>query len=169
MKSYAGIGSRDCPKEVFNQIVKTAYWLAMKGYTLRSGGADGCDKAKGQKEVYLPWAGFNSSKSAKVVHKKEAFEIAEKYHPRFNTLKDSVKKLQARNSHQVLGEDLGTPCDFVICYTKDGLGNGGTGQALRIAKDYNIPIFDFGKYPELGLCREEFKKFAQEHVNSTLS
>jgi hypothetical protein len=28
--------------------------------------------------------------------------------------------LQARNSHQVLGADLKTQSDFIICYTKDG-------------------------------------------------
>lgn len=60
-------------------------------------------------------------------------------------LKDGAKKLQARNSHQVLGLDLNTPSDFIICWTKGGKGIGGTGQALRIAKAYNIPIFDCGE------------------------
>lgn len=51
-------------------------------------------------------------------------------------------KLHARNCYQVLGADLRTPTQFVICWTPRGSGEGGTGQALRIAKAYNIPIFD---------------------------
>ena len=42
MKIYAGIGSRDCPKEILSVLAKTAYWLSNKGFILRSGGAEGC-------------------------------------------------------------------------------------------------------------------------------
>ena len=42
---------------------------------------------------------------------------------------------------------------------KGGKGNGGTGQALRIAKDYNIPIFDCGKYSDVRECAKELKRF----------
>ena len=31
---------------------------------------------------------------------------------------------------------------FVICWTKNGKGTGGTGQAIRIAKGFGIPVFD---------------------------
>lgn len=167
MKIYAGIGSRDCPKEILSVLAKTAYWLSNKGFILRSGGAEGCDKAfeygcdkaNGQKEIYLPWKGFNGSKSEYVVSDKKAFEMAAQYHPRYATLKDAAKRLQARNSHQVLGWNLETPSDCIICYTKNGKGEGGTGQALRIAKHYNIPIFDFGKYDDISKARKEFMEF----------
>lgn len=48
----------------------------------------------------------------------------------------------SRNSYQVLEKDLNTPVEFVLCWTKDGKASGGTGQAMRIAKDKNIPIFN---------------------------
>jgi hypothetical protein len=48
--------------------------------------------------------------------------------------------------HQILGEDLKTPCNLVVCYTAGGKGGGGTGQALRAAKDHNVPILDLGNY-----------------------
>ena len=48
----------------------------------------------------------------------------------------------ARNCHQVLGQDLKTPVDFIVCWTKDGGESGGTGQALRIARDLNIPVYN---------------------------
>lgn len=170
MRFYAGIGSRECPDEVLKLLAKTAYWLSKKGFTLRSGAADGCDaafeygcdKANGNKEIFLPWKGFNNSTSELIVKNPKAYEIARKYHPRFDSLKSGAKSLQARNSHQVLGWDLNTPVEFVLCYTKKGKGEGGTGQALRIAKEYNIPIFDFGIYNDINDCRSEFMEFIKQ-------
>lgn len=159
---YAGIGSRNTPKEVLDVFESIGKYLALQGFVLRSGGADGADRAfergckkrHGDCEIYLPWAGFNNSRSNLIVRNEKAFEIAKHYHPYWDNLKDGAKKLQARNSHQVLGADLKTPSEFIICYTKDGKGEGGTGQALRIAKDFGIPIFDAGAYETLS----EFKK-----------
>ena len=84
-KTYAGIGSRETPDDIIEFMMKCGAYLANKGYTLRSGGADGadlafergCDKYDGIKEIYLPWTGFNGSKSKLVVNKQEAFDIAE--------------------------------------------------------------------------------------------
>ena len=61
-------------------------------------------------------------------------------------LTPAVRKLHARNVYQILGKPVsaGQVSSFVVCYTPRGSGSGGTGQALRIAKAYNIPIFDYG-------------------------
>ncbi len=54
----------------------------------------------------------------------------------------------ARNCYQVLGEDLSTPVDFVVCWTPDGAESetsrktGGTGQAIRIAADLGIRVYN---------------------------
>ena len=45
----------------------------------------------------------------------------------------------ARNSYQVLGKNLDTPCNFIICYHQN---SGGTMQAVRIAKHYQIPVYN---------------------------
>ncbi len=71
---------------------------------------------------------------------------------------------EARNCHQVLGCDLRTPSDFIICWTKNGKGLGGTGQALRIAKEYNIPIFDIGNYNEIEIIKKEIYLFLKEQL-----
>lgn len=171
-KYYAGIGSRETPIEILNLFTKLGKYLAKKNYILRSGhaeGADsafeyGCDMESGQKEIYLPWSGFGGSTSNLVVSDPKAFEIAEKYHPYWHNLKQGAMKLQARNSHQVLGWDLKTPSDFIICWTKGGKGSGGTGQALRIAKAYDIPVFDAGKYESVEVAREELKKFLVKFI-----
>lgn len=149
---YAGIGSRETPKEMLEHFEYIGSVLANKGFVLRSGGAkgadqafeNGCDKVHGAKDIFLPWKGFENSKSGLCIISEEAMNIAAKYHPYWNNLSDGAKKLQARNSYQVLGYDLNTPSNFIICYTKGGKGSGGTCQAIRIAKANNIPVFDFG-------------------------
>jgi len=170
---YAGIGSRETPDYVINFFTKIGEKFAQRNYILRSGGAGGadsafeigCDMVNGKKEIYLPWKGFQESKSDLIVNDPEAFEIAKKFHPYWQNLSFGAKKLHARNSHQILGKDLNTPSNFVICYTKEGKGGGGTGQALRIAKYYNIPIFDAGLYTESDLLKE-FKTFIKNIINN---
>lgn len=167
MKSYAGIGSRETPHNVCLLFEKVATYLANQEYILRSGHADGADqafergciKAGGKKEIYLPWKGFEGSHSSLVLDDERAFAVAEKFHPYWHNLTQGAQKLQARNSYQVLGLTLDDPVQFVLCWTKKGKGQGGTGQALRIAKHYNIPIFDTGKYEDVGAARIEMKKF----------
>lgn len=170
--NYCGIGSRSCPNEFLDYFTLAGSFLAIEGLTLRSGGANGCDKAfedgcnavGGKKEIYLPWNGFNGSKSNLVVKDQRAFDIAKKYHPYWYNLKDGAKKLQARNSHQVLGWDLKSPTNFILCWTKNGEMVGGTSQALRIAEDYNIPIFNFGKYKIVEDSYKPFKEFLEMFI-----
>ena len=170
---YAGIGSRSTPTEVLLFFEKVGEFLAKQNFILRTGGAkgadtafeNGCDRASGIKEIYLPWKGFEGSFSNLIVKKEEAFEIASKFHPAWNRLSQGAKKLQARNSHQILGEDLMTPSGFVVCYTKNGKRSGGTGQALRLAEYYNIPIFDAGLYKNMKEIRLAFKQFLIENTS----
>ena len=175
---YAGIGSRDIPLEIYQYFEKLGKWFAAKGFVLRSGhakGSDqafekGCDKVKGKKEIYVPWKNFEDSTSNLVVVNPLAFDIARKYHPRWHTLHQGAKKLQARNSHQVLGKDLKTAnifSKFIVCYTPNGLGSGGTGQAIRIAKGYGIPVFDVGKYSNIEDIKINLKAFLLKNTHLT--
>jgi hypothetical protein len=158
---YTGIGSRKTPQEVCDVMYAMAAVFGEEGWTLRSGGAPGadlafergCDSVSGPKEIYLPWDGFNSDQrqdcspnGVVVLNNKEAYSIASKYHPKWGSLNAGSRALMARNSHQILGMDLETPTDLVICWTKDGKGLGGTGQALRIARDLDIPVVDLGAF-----------------------
>lgn len=146
---YAGIGSRSTPHEVLYLMTSIATKLDRWGWTMRSGGADGADTAfegASRKEIYLPWPGFNGKRG--MTPTKDAFLIAETHHPRWHALDRNVRSLHARNAHQILGADCNTPAAFVICWTPDGstgvttAKTGGTGQAIRIAKAYDVPIFN---------------------------
>lgn len=166
---YVGVGSRKTPAEILKMFSSLAKYLGEQGYVLRSGGASGadqafergCDAGDGIKEIYLPWKDFEKSNSSLVVEPGIAYEIAEKFHPAWSRLSDGAKKLQARNSHQVLGADCKTPADFIICWTLNGEGGGGTGQAIRIAKAYNIPICDCGLAESIDKARQLVWHFLQ--------
>jgi len=48
----------------------------------------------------------------------------------------------------LFGKDLNTPVEFIVCWTKSGKVTGGTGQALRIAKYYDIKVYNMGLFYE---------------------
>ena len=163
---YSGIGSRNTPKDVLLEMEKLAISLELKGYCLRSGGADGADQAfergvLNSKHIYLPWKNFCGNKSIRFPPKPKAFEMASEIHPNWNYLKHGAKLLHARNMHQVLGDNLDIPSDFVLCWTPDGAESesqtsrttGGTGSAIRLADRIGIPVvnlFNKGWKDKLG-------------------
>lgn len=154
MEFYAGIGSRDTPPEVLSVMRAAAAILAWKGWGLRSGGAQGADQAfeagcvgaGGAREIILPWRGFEGHWHDIVLSDPRAMEIAERFHPTWEKCSERARRLHGRNTHQILGPKLGvsTPTAGVLCWTESGRGGGGTGQALRLAKAFGIPVVDLG-------------------------
>lgn len=158
-KYYAGIGSRATPTDIQELMVKLGRYLGDLGWVLRSGGAEGadtafekgCDEANGRKEIFLPWKGYNGNKSTLYYKgseisdeiKAESFELASKYHPAWNQCSYGAKALLARDGLQILGKDLKTPVSMVLFWSPDP-NHGGTSQALRISKDYEIVYFNLG-------------------------
>jgi hypothetical protein len=144
MKIYTGIGSRETPSPILKDMTDIAQKLHLEGYTLRSGAAQGADSAfeagaGGRVEIYLPWPRFNGH-SSRLFPTPEAFTMAAKFHPAWDRCSRGAQALHARNCHQVLGMDLSTPSEFVVCWTRDGRASGGTGQAIRIAERFGIPV-----------------------------
>lgn len=150
---YAGIGSRVITKEQFNFCRNVSRELAFQGWVLRSGGAsgadtafeEGCDEAKGEKEIYLPWKAFNDNVSSLNNPSLEAYDVARKFHPNYNVLTPGAIKLMARNSHQILGLDMNHPCNIVVYCAEEqvkGTVKGGTSQAIRIAVSLKIPMIN---------------------------
>lgn len=146
MKYYSGIGSRETPIELKEIIKIIVEHLESRDYILRSGGAPGADsffeEYTTKKEIFLPWKDFNGNDSTFYKPSYDSYDMAKKYHPNWNRLSLGGRKLMARNCHQVLGQDLKTPVEFVVCWTKDGGETGGTGQAMRIASKLGIPIYN---------------------------
>lgn len=166
-KIYTGIGSQETPEWICKIMKDISGYLYVKGYKLRSGGADGADKSFESfvkdiklKEIYLPWRGFNGNYSPLYNVSRRAMGMASNYYPyQWERAKRTTKLLMGRNVYQVLGKLLNKPSKFIICYTKDGCFSGGTGLALRVAKDYGIPIYNL-YYPEI---RENIFKIVDEY------
>ena|SRR5690606_27695755 len=151
---YAGIGSRETPRDVLELMYRIGYRLASEGWTLRSGAADGadtafergCDAAGGKKQIFLPWRGFNrrEPEHGRVFAGvgEHALTLAAEFHPAWERCSRGARALHARNGYQVLGPRLDTPVERVICWTVGARGGGGTGQAIRIARSRGILIHD---------------------------
>jgi hypothetical protein len=155
MFRYAGIGSRETPEDVLHSMRFLGAALGEYGWLLRSGHAGGADMAfetgaiaaAGKMEIFLPWSGFNGAAPHDPRYiipqfSNELMDLAASTHPAWDRCSQGAKKLHARNGCQILGSTLKTPVDLVICWTKGATGSGGTGQAIRIARSHQIPVFD---------------------------
>lgn len=145
---YSGIGSRAAPYEAILQCKKIAEVLEGLGFTLRSGGAEGADKAF-ESGVVNP--------AKKVIFRpkhcnKDAEKLASTVHPAWSACTDYAKQLHGRNAQIVLGLHLDTPSEFVVAWTFDGITRGGTRTGLVLAKKYDIPTFNLAD-------KEEARKF----------
>ena len=74
----------------------------------------------------------------------ETERIASEVHPAWDKCNEWARGMHSRNCHQILGYDLQSPVDAVICWTPNGKIQGGTATAIRIALKYNIPVFNLG-------------------------
>ena len=160
MKIYTGVGSRDIPKDIHLLMENIGEAMAKLGWTLRSGGADGsdsafedgCDSVCGEKEIYIPWDGFNNRDGLEegvclVEDKdilKQAKKLAKGIHPAWESCSKGAKELHTRNVFQVLGDRLDKPSKFLICYAKvrNGLVQGGTATAYNLALQNGIECFN---------------------------
>lgn len=179
-RAFAGVGSRNTPAEVQTVMEQTATYLCSQGWTLRSGGAQGadqafergCDAVKGQKEIFLPWKGFEGNKSLLYTIPQQAFVLASKFHPGWEKMeaagKQGAQKLHARNVLQILGAHLDAPVRGVICWTSRGSGEGGTGQALRIASSRSIPVLDLGHYSNITQMDQAVVVFLDDFLNNII-
>lgn len=164
MKYYAGIGSRNTPKDILELMTKVAAKLEKAGWTLRSGGAVGADKAfekgvrlKKNKEIYLATGNISQ----------EAWDSVNEFHPYPQALKPYPRALMARNYHQITGKDNNAKkSKFVICWTPDGckshtertIKTGGTGQAISIASSLGVEIYN--------LANPEDRQRIENYINS---
>ncbi len=146
---YTGIGSQETPPDVMSLMTRIARYLSGKGVVLRSGGADGADTAfengasVSLKEIYLPWKYFNKNTSRLCgPYSAQHLEMARRFHPAWDRLSQGAQKLMVRNVAQIFGMDFQKRSNLVICWTKDGQASGGTGQALRMARAFEIPIIN---------------------------
>jgi len=156
IRAYAGIGSRDVTVDEKARMNKLASELSDEGWYLYSGHADGSDYAfeygsdRDKAVIWLPWEGFNGPTEAKywyvVGDNVKAQESVDEYHPSPKRLGRPGRALMARNYYQIMGDgDRWPVVSFVVCCSEPDRGGGvkgGTGQAVRMAMDKGIPVFN---------------------------
>lgn len=179
-----GIGSRETPPEILRAMEYVGQYVARSGGWVRSGHADGADWAfeKGAESktiAYIPWKGFNATKpflgTSKVITDRESPRLSElvgRYHPAPSNLSEGGYKLMLRNGAQVLGVNSDQPSDVIVAYTEEtgkGQFKGGTGQALRIAYNYRIPIINMwlDKYKTAEAVIEKLKEIWKTKIADT--
>lgn len=148
MKYYAGIGSRKTPDDVLEDMKLIGKFLANNGFCLRSGGADGadqafeagCDEVNGEKEIFIPWKGFNGIDGIVPSYNDEVYEEVSSLHPAWYRCSSGARKLHCRNWYQVNGINNEEPSEFIVCWTPGGELVGGTTMAIRLAMKRNIPV-----------------------------
>lgn len=158
---------------------RLAIVLASKGWILRSGGAPGADTAfeidapADRRRIYIPWNGFSDHSHNqegyvdpyRIVSRdvyEQARQIAARHHPGWMNMKESIRKLMARNVFQVLGDDLNTPSKFVWCWApgtrlEDGKiadVKGGTGLAVRVAKEFGVSVYNMDYAPHMAVLEK---------------
>jgi hypothetical protein len=157
LMEYAGIGSRSLTRDEWNLCFKIGAWLAERGWSLRTGAADGADKAfvegamlrGGKVTLCIPWPSYNykwvepmQGKGATVQlltpNHEDAHRSVYVYHPNPYVLSDTARMLHARN--YLIVKD----CTFVLAHPhKDRYGSwGGTGQGMRVAAGMGIEVLN---------------------------
>jgi len=150
---YAGIGPRQTPIPVCEEMFNVARQLDGQGWIVRSGHAEGADQAWAlghpvNREIYLPWRKFNLDgphlpHGFYVPHfSLEIQDVARAAHPAFDDLSQGAQKLMMRNVCIILGPQLNDPVQFVAYWSPNRKPQGGTGNAVRLAMEYGIPCFN---------------------------
>lgn len=161
--TVTGVGSRDIPYDALREVYRVGVRFGQAGATLRSGRARNTDTAfeegvlsgGGSIEIYLPGPSFGGRSAGgpyidatKLKNWDKAMELAQSVHPNWNAVlkarSDFTLRAHTRNAFQVLGRDLNTPADVLVCWAPPTLSGvkGGTNTAWQIAKLWDIPRFN---------------------------
>lgn len=151
MKNYSGIGSRKTPQKYLRMFENLADELDKNDYVLRSGGAKGADESFKQNSsnfvIFRPYDYYLGN--IRQLYEPELLEEADSilagvldsdHYTNIKKKSDYVYRLQLRNVFIILGEDLSTFSDFVICYSP---GSGGTQTGIKVAEKYKIPVYNY--------------------------
>jgi len=151
------IGSRKPPERIARVAVQIGRVLSERGIIGYSGGAPGMDSqfmfdySPDRRVIILPEDGFNNlyANGKDIVDFTQldtykAADIARTVAGHFDSQNEYTQRRYSRNTYQVLREDLDSPTDFVLFWAEEVNRSvkGGTAIAVRIARKYNVPVFN---------------------------
>lgn len=141
-RKWTGVGSRQTPDHILEAMYKFGEAFALLGFILRTGDADGADRAFREGHLFQRSGNIEVYSARDAAGDERALSIAERIHPAFYRCSPYAKLLHARNCYQVLGPNLDDPSDFLICYTPGGEDVGGTRTAIILAREHGIPVYN---------------------------
>lgn len=168
---FAGVGARKTPDHCLDLMQGIARNLSAEDWILRTGEADGADRAfrsgfegeghEGEVFTIKPRSDIPGSICD---IRPEHMRMFRSIHPKPEALSQVGQRLMARNGSQVFGLDFTKPSDVVMCWTPGGNGGGGTGQAIRLARSVGIPVIDLGRPDLQGASVDDIVNLAKEIV-----
>lgn len=127
--------------------------------------------------IFLPWNKFNGRIASPLSGYTDqthpgAEELTAPYHKGWEYLGQGTRKMMSRNAMQALSKELDKPVRFISAYTSDGAKTaketsdktGGTGQAIRIADDYGVPVYNFGNTQDFQKIIDWISKCSEELI-----
>ena len=158
-KSFTIFTTDNVPSDINEKFYKIAKSLLDKGYIFRYNGDSNNELFKkiimykpNNIEIYLPWKKFNKDVSA-TLNKPydQAFHHAAHYHKGYKKLPPVARFFLARDIHCILGKNLKSPINMLLCYSPDGVETrdkiefkttGNVSFPISVCHDINIPIFN---------------------------
>lgn len=168
-KPYTAIGPRLVPVEVQEEMIKLGRELSDLGFTLRSGGDLGSDRAfeagvelsniPNKKAIYLPMRNFGGSTSPNFMwpdsyKEKQAMNLVSQNHPDWKNCFPILKKIHTRNVARLLGYTLNQPSSFLIYWVDKKEFTGEIGLTLKLAVQFEIPHFFLGSPTEVAELKD---------------
>lgn len=153
---YLPIGvsvNNDAP-DLTNEFQILAERFNKESLTVRVDGSgpasDFFEKNAIKSEVHLPWKSFNEKESKYCYNPADAYYLAKRYSPNYESIKEGARHFLARNVRIVLGKNLLSPILFLICWSKDGCeharnrtaATGYAGLPIAIASVLRVPVFN---------------------------
>ena len=150
-KKYAGIGDTNIPDNIQKLIIMLAEELAKDGYILRTGGAkgadiafiEGCNKAKGIKEVFYPSDLHVNAKTLKIAKEIHGhWEYCMNKEPKPGNKYPFAVQAHCRNMKIINGDQLNNPVEFTIAYQDINQVTGGTWQGIKYSQKLGVKVYN---------------------------
>lgn len=172
---YTGVGSRETPQDVMHIMTEVAEGLSEQDWILRSGNAEGADRAfeigspVRLTESYLPWEKAQVPHGIVAITDEHTRLFRSVYRtpsggPWTPSMKRAATLLMTRNGNQVFGPDFVDPSDVLICWTPHGDPVGGTRQAIALAELIDIPVINLGRKEWAGANAKSIISAATQQV-----
>lgn len=165
--TFAGIGPRETPASVCNDMAAMGNLFAKLGWYGCSGFGEGADQAwlsqipQQQQEVWLPWSTYNGASMTRDPHKRFRLlvptgrieQVAKTFYANdWGKATQGIRLLMMRNVAIMMSNTLDAPVDLVAYWQSEAKEHdpfGGTNHAIKVAKHFGIPCFNIRKQEDV--------------------